>query len=123
MILGVGLDVTPISRIAAVVARHGGRFEQRVFTAAEQQYCRGRATPAQHYAARFAAKEAALKALGAPAGLALRELEVVSAPSGAPSLRLWGRAAAAAGRLGATRFHLTLSHAADLAVAVVVLEG
>mgnify|MGYP001589506149 CR=1 FL=1 len=123
MILGVGIDLTPISRVAAILARHGRRFEERVFTNGEREYCTGRAQPAQHFAARFAAKEAAIKALGAPKGLSWVELETVTGPNGAPGLRLHGHAAAAAGRLGIKAAHVTLTHAADLVAAVVILEG
>jgi holo-[acyl-carrier protein] synthase len=122
MIRGVGVDLCPVSRVTRILARHPGRFEERVFTPSERAYCESRAVPAQHFAARFAAKEAALKALGAPTGLSWHELEVV-AMGGAPRLALHGAAAAAATALGVRRAHLSLSHAGDSAVAVVVLEG
>lgn len=122
MIIGVGIDLCPVSRMGRALERHGGRFEARVFTAEERAACRGRGQPAQHFAARFAAKEALLKALGVPPGLSWHELEVVSAASGAPMLRLSGEAQAAAGRLGVTDLHLSLSHAGDMAAAVVIAE-
>jgi holo-[acyl-carrier protein] synthase len=122
MIRGVGVDLCPVSRVARILERHPGRFEERVFTPAERAYCGPRAVPAQHFAARFAAKEAALKALGAPAGVGWHDLEVV-ADGGAPRLALHGPAAAAATAQGVRRAHLSLSHAGDMAVAVVVLEG
>ncbi len=122
MIVGVGLDLCEVSRVAALLARWGERFAGKIFTAAEREYCRGRAHPAQHFAARFAAREAALKALAVPSGLNWHELEVRSAAGGRPALALSGAAASAAARLGVTRVHLTLSHAADVAAAVVILE-
>ncbi len=121
MIRGVGVDLCPVSRIARILERHPGRFEERVFTPAERSYCSSRGWPAQHFAARFAAKEAALKALGAPAGIGWHDLEVVS-EGGAPRLVLHGAAAAAAAGLGVRRAHLSLSHAGDAAIAFVVLE-
>lgn len=122
MIVGLGIDLTEISRIQAMLDRWGERFERRLFTDGERAYCRGRARPAQHFAARFAAKEATLKALSVPEGLSWHEMEV-DAGAGAPRLTLGGQAAAAARRLGVARAHLTLTHAADVAAAVVVLEG
>lgn len=123
MIVGVGIDLTPIPRVAALLDRWGERFARKVFTDGERAYCDRRGQRAQHYAARFAAKEAALKALGVPADLSWHELEVVSDGAGAPRLDLAGRAAEAAARLGARRAHLSLTHAGDMAAAVVVLEG
>jgi holo-[acyl-carrier protein] synthase len=123
VIVGVGIDLAPIGRFDGLLARWGDRLERKLFTEGERGYCRARGRPGQHFAARFAAKEAALKALGVPEGLSWHEMEVVCAPGGAPSLRLSGEAAAAAGRLGATRVHLSLTHAGDAAAAVVILEG
>jgi holo-[acyl-carrier protein] synthase len=119
----VGVDVTPISRMARALERHEGRLEERLFTVAERSYCRARALAPQHFAARFAAKEALLKALGVPSGLSWHELEVVSDDSGAPRVRLHGAAAEAAQRLGITHLHLSLSHAGDQAIAFIVAEG
>lgn len=123
MILGIGIDLTPVERIAAAMARHGGRFEGKVFTEGERAYCQAKARPAEHYAARFAAKEAALKALGVPEGLRWHELEVVSSSGGAPVLRLAGEAARAAAARGIVRMHLSLTHAGGQAAAVVVCES
>lgn len=122
MVVGIGIDLTPISRIEGLLDRWGEKLERRLFTDAERSFCRGRGEPAQHLAARFAAKEATLKALAVPPGLSWHEMEVVSAAGGAPTLVLRGEAGAAATRLGVTRSHLSLTHAGDLAVAVVVLE-
>ena len=123
MVIGVGIDLTPIDRVARMLARYPERFEEKVFTEGERAYCRARAQAAEHFAARFAAKEAALKALGVPSGLHWQELEVVSGAGGAPSLRLSGEAARAAARRGVTRLHLSLTHAGGQAAAVVVAEG
>jgi len=121
MIRGIGVDVVSVPRMAGVLKRRGDRFCARVFTEGERAYCRSRAEPAQHYAVRFAAKEAALKALGVPAGLCWHELEVVQ-EDGAPRIRLHGRAAEAADTRRSGRLHLSLSHSAETAIAMVVAE-
>jgi holo-[acyl-carrier protein] synthase len=123
MIVGVGVDLTPVSRMERALAAHPERLEARLFTDGERAYCRARAFAGQHFAARFAAKEAALKALGVPEGLRWHELEVVNAGDGAPRLVLTGNAAAAAARAGIRKLHLSLTHADDSAVAFVVAEG
>jgi holo-[acyl-carrier protein] synthase len=122
MIIGMGMDLCGIERMAGLVARNEGRFEARVFTEAERAYCRARGQPAQHFAARFAAKEALLKALGAPDGLSWHELEVFHTPEGRPALRLRGAARRAARKLGVQRLHLTLTHSEGMAVATVIAE-
>jgi len=122
MIVGVGLDLAEIPRVARLIARWGDRFRGKLFTAGERAYAEARAHPAHHYAARFAAKEAALKALGVPAGLRWHDLEVVKEGGRPPRLALHGAARAAADALGVGAVHLTLTHAADLAAAVVILE-
>ncbi len=123
MIVGVGIDLTPIDRIERLLGRYQGRFQEKVFTDGERAYCVARARPAEHYAARFAAKEAALKAMGVPPGLSWHELEVRSSPSRPPRLVLGGEAQRAALVLGVVRIHLSLTHAGGQAAAVVVLEG
>jgi holo-[acyl-carrier protein] synthase len=122
VIVGVGLDLTEIPRIEAMIERWGDRFTHKLFTPGERAYADDRAHPADHYAARFAAKEAALKALGVPDGLRWHELEVVKRGGARPELVLRGNAAEAAGKLGIERIHLTISHAADVACAVVIAE-
>lgn len=122
MIIGVGLDIVPIARVEALLDRHGARARDRLFSATERADCEARAHPAQHYAARFSAKEAVLKALGAPPGLRWVEMEIHSAPGGRPLLRLSGAAAAAAAAQGVETSHVTLTHAGGMAAAVVVLE-
>jgi holo-[acyl-carrier protein] synthase len=123
MIVGIGVDLEGVTRMAQALAKHEGRLEQRLFTDRERAYCRAKANAAQHFAARFAAKEAVLKALRVPDGLSWHELEVVCDADGAPHLELTGVAAEAAARLGVKTLHLSLSHAQDQAVAFVVAEG
>lgn len=125
MILGLGLDLVDVSRVARILGGPPGRAERflaRVFTSGERAFCDRCADRAERYAARFAAKEAALKALGVPAGLRFTELEVVRG-EGAPSLSLAGKAAEAARRLGVARVHLTITHDGGMAAAAVVAEG
>ncbi|HEY7954602.1 MAG TPA: holo-ACP synthase [Polyangia bacterium] len=123
MIVGVGIDLAPIGRMAEAMARHEGRLEARLFTDGERAFCRARAEPMQHFAARFAAKEATLKALRVPAGLSWHELEVMTDDHGAPRLELHGVAARAAESAGVRKLHLSLTHAGDQAIAFVVAEG
>ncbi|ACG73593.1 holo-acyl-carrier-protein synthase [Anaeromyxobacter sp. K] len=125
MILGLGLDVVEVARIQRILAgppARAERFLARVFAPSERAYCDARQDRATRYAARFAAKEAAVKALGTPEGVRWLDL-VVERGSGAPSLALDGLAADAARRLGVARVHLTLTHDAGVAVAAVILEG
>ena len=125
MILGLGTDLTEVPRIQRSLDRFGQRFLQRVYTPAEIAYCTSKKSAAQSLAARFAAKEAAAKALGTgiSRGIAWRDLEVTRAPSGKPSLQLHGRAAQIAAHLGVQRISLSLTHSAQLAIAVVIMEG
>lgn len=115
-VLAIGVDLTDVGRVRDALARHGGRFTGRVLSDREAAYCLSRPDPAPHIAARFAAKEAVIKCLGG--GCALREIEVVRALSGSPSITLHGRAATrAAGR----RVLISLSHLNDMAAAFAVL--
>jgi holo-[acyl-carrier protein] synthase len=125
MIVGVGTDLVQVARVWAVLERKGDRALRRLFTPAEVARCRGGRSPRESFAARFAAKEAFFKALGTGwgRGAAWAEVEVVSAPSGAPTLRLHGGAAALAAAAGVRRVHVSLTHTGDLAGAYVVLEG
>jgi holo-[acyl-carrier protein] synthase len=124
MITGSGIDAVEIGRIQHAMDRYGKRFLDRVYLAAEQAYCLRKRKSAESFAARFAAKEAAAKALGTGIsfGVSWLEIEVVREPSGRPSLRLHGRAAQIAGRLGVVRSSLSLTHTSEVAVASVVLE-
>lgn len=116
--LTTGVDIVEIQRVEQVVQRWGQRFLDRVFTEEEQSYCRGRAA---NLAVRFAAKEATMKALSTGArGVGWREIEVVRQKSGAPSLRLCGRALRRYQSLGLSQLALSLSHSRDYAVALVV---
>ena len=119
----MGMDLTEVPRIASMVERWGARFTGRVFTEGEREYALSRANSATHLAARFAAKEAALKALCVPPGLSWHEIEVVGGGHEPPLLVLRGRALAAADKLGVVRMHLTLTHTAEVAGAVVVAEA
>jgi len=126
VIVSIGVDIIEIRRVREVLARTP-RFRERVFTEAERDYCdsRGAAAAAQHYAARFAAKEAAFKALGTGwrGGLSWHHVEVASDEAGAPRLRLSGHARELFERLGATHAHLSLSHTNEHAVAQVIFES
>ncbi|MFN8062941.1 MAG: holo-ACP synthase [Vicinamibacterales bacterium] len=123
-IIGVGLDIVEVARVERAVRRWGDRFVTRVFTAGEVAYCRGRPSESLSFAARFAAKEAGMKALGTGRDHEVRwtDLEVVRLAA-APELILRGEAAEIARRLGVSRAWLTLSHTRTLAVAHVILEG
>ncbi len=125
MIVGLGMDVVDIARIRRIVEgprERAERFLARCFTQGERAYCHGARDHDARYAARFAAKEAASKALGAPEGIRWHDVEVIRA-GGAPALRLAGVAADAARRLGVGLVHVTLTHDAGVAAATVVLEG
>jgi holo-[acyl-carrier protein] synthase len=123
-ILGLGFDATDIPRIKAALERYGDRFLRRVFTDGEIAYCTRRKDPAPHLAARFAAKEAGMKALGTghSRGVLWKDLEVVRV-GGPPQLRLHGGAAARADRMGVQSSLLTLTHSESLAMAQVLLLG
>jgi len=125
VIVAIGIDLVEIARIEEVFNRRGERFRVRVFTEDEIIYCERRASKLASYAARFAAKEAAMKALGTgwAEGVGWRDVEVVSGPSGAPSLNLHGRALERMHEIGATKALVSLTHSGDLAMAEVLLEG
>ncbi len=125
MIVGTGVDITDVRRVAAAIQRFGKRFLERVFTEAEIRYCQSRRNSAERFAARFAAKEAALKALGTGwrQGIAWKEVEVRREPGGRPTVHFSGRAAEFAARLGTRRASLSLSHTAEQAIAQVILEA
>jgi len=122
MILGLGTDLVAIGRVEDVLSRHRERFLDRVFTPAERADCLSRARPATHLAARLAAKEAAMKALGTGWGLGIRwrEIEVHSGASVPPSLHLTGVARERAETLGIRQALVSLSHDGEYAIAVVV---
>jgi len=124
MIVATGIDLVEISRIEEIFLRRGDRFRDRVFTPAEIAYCESVASRFASYAARFAAKEALMKALGTgwTEGVAWRDIEVMRNESGSPQLKLSGRALEKLKEIGAGRTHLSLTHSRDLAMAQVILE-
>ena len=123
MIVGVGTDVLGVARMAAELGDRG--FRETVFTLDEIAYCESMRTPAQHYAARFAAKEALFKALGTDGetGMRWREVEVRRDASGRPTLALHGATRKLARGCEVGDVFVTLSHTSELAVATVVLES
>ena len=124
MIRGVGIDITDIERIQSLYTRHGRRFLQKVFTDQEIAYCENRFNPAQHFSVRFAAKEAAAKALGTGLmhGIAFRDIEVVS-HDGPPCIFLHKKAEETAQSLDISKIHLSMSHDRGCAVAIVIMES
>jgi holo-[acyl-carrier protein] synthase len=125
MVVGTGIDVVEIERVARSIERYGSRFLERVYTTAEIAYCqRKRRNAAESFAARFAAKEAGAKALGTGIGFGVtwRELEVGREPAGRPLLLLHGRAAEIAASLGVRRSSLSITHTRTQSTALVILE-
>jgi holo-[acyl-carrier protein] synthase len=124
MIIATGIDLIEISRIKAVFARSGDRFRDRVFTRSEIDYCESQGSPFSSYAARFAAKEAVMKALGKGwfDGVRWTDIEVIREDSGRPSIKLGAFALAQFNILGGERIHLSLSHSRELAIAQVVID-
>ena len=125
MIVGLGLDIAEIDRIEAAIKRHGVPFLERIYTASEVAYCEKHKNKYERYAARFAAKEAAMKALGTgwSNGVRWRDIEVVRAASGKPSLKLEGKAGEVAAKLGVKNIALTITHSGNLALAEVIFEN
>ena len=124
MILGVGSDLIDIRRIEAAIARFGDRFIDRIFTEAERRRCERRANPGPSYARRFAAKEAAFKAMerGWMGDISWKEIEVYNEPSGAPRIVFYGKALELIKEKKVVRAFVTISHIEEHATAVVVLE-
>ena len=125
MIVGTGIDIAEVPRIAESIERFGQRFLRRIFTEGEIQYCDSKANRVERYAARFAAKEAAMKALGTgwSRGVRWRDIEVVRPPGGRPTIKLNGKAAEFAEKLNARNIALSLSHTPEQAIASVILES
>ena len=125
MILGTGVDLVEIERLRKIIERQKDRFLLRVFTPEEQRFCNAHRDPAPHYAARFAAKEAVFKALGTgwAKGVTWLNVEVQREGQDPPRLALKGEALKHSRNLGVQRFHLSLSHSENCAVAMVILEG
>jgi holo-[acyl-carrier protein] synthase len=124
MVLGIGTDLIEIARIERSVERFGEAFLNRIYTPGEIAYCKAKKNSGESLAARFAAKEAAAKALGTgiSRGVSWREFEVRRSPGQRPELHLSGRARQIADRLGIQRLSLSLSHAQTLSIAVVIAE-
>lgn len=125
MIVGTGIDIAEVPRVAQALERFGERFLQRIFTPGEIHYCDSKANRVERYAARFAAKEAAMKALGTGwnHGVRWRDCEVVRAPGGRPTIVFHGRAGEFAAKLGVKNAALSLTHTSEQAFAQVILEG
>jgi len=125
MIVGTGIDIAEVARIRQSIARFGDRFLRRIYTPDEIRYCDSKANRVERYAARFAAKEAAMKALGTGWNHGVRWLdcEVVRQPGGRPSLAFHGKAAEFAAKLGVKNAALSLTHTSEQAIAQVILES
>lgn len=120
MVRGIGVDIIEIDRVSQVLARRGSAFVRHVFLDTEAAYCDSRRQPARHYAARFAAKEAVVKALAVKRGMTFlwKDIEIARSEEGAPSVRLTGRALLLATERGVSAIHVSLSHSDTHAVAM-----
>ncbi len=125
MIVGTGIDIAEVPRIAASIERFGRRFLERVFTPDEIRYCESKANKAERYAGRFAAKEAAMKAIGTGwnRGVTWQDVEVKRVPGSRPTILFHGKAAEVFDKLGAARAHLSITHTQESAMAQVILES
>lgn len=125
MIVGLGIDIAEVPRIREAIERFGARFLERIYTAGEIRYCDSKANRTERYAGRFAAKEAAMKALGTGwnHGVRWRDCEVVRMPGSRPTMHFHGKAGEFAARLGVKNAALSISHTADQAIAQVILEN
>lgn len=125
MILGTGVDIAEVSRIRESIERYGDRFLQRIFTEGEIRYCEAKAARFESYAARFAAKEAGMKALGTgwSHGIRWRDIEVVRPKGQRPTIQFHGEAAVIAAKLGAKNVALSITHTSEQALAHVILEN
>lgn len=124
MIIGTGIDIAEVPRVAAAIERFGQRFLQRIFTEEEIRYCQSKQNAAERFAARFAAKEAALKAIGTGwnRGIGWHEVEVRRERGQRPSIHFSGKAAIVFEHIGAKRASLSLTHTSEQAMAMVILE-
>jgi holo-[acyl-carrier protein] synthase len=125
MIVGTGIDIAEVPRIRRSLERFGDRFLKRIYTAGEIRYCDSKANRVERYAARFAAKEAAMKALGTgwSHGVRWRDCEVSRMPGGRPTINFHGKAGEIAARLGVKNTALSISHTEEQAIAQVILES
>jgi holo-[acyl-carrier protein] synthase len=122
--VGSGIDLCEVARIKDAIVRHGRRFLERVYTAREIAYAERKANLYERYAARFAAKEAGMKALGTGwrGGVGWRDFEVTNLPSGRPTLQFHGKASEIARQLGVENISLSITHTSTQAMAMVILE-
>jgi len=125
VIVGLGVDMEEITRLGDAIKRHGRIFLERIFTPAEIAYCQRHRDAVERYAARFAAKEATMKALGTGwgKGVRWRDIEVTRQPGGRPTIVLHGAAREHAERMGARHISLSISHSGNFALAEVILEN
>ncbi len=125
MIIGMGVDIAEVNRIQVAIERHGETFLRRLYTTKEREYCEGFRNKYERYAGRFAAKEAAMKALGTGwrRGVRWVDFEVVREKSGRPTIRLDGEARKIADELGVMRIALSITHTAEQALAQVIFES
>ena len=125
MIVGTGVDLCEVARIREAISRYGKRFIERIYTEREIAYAESKARRFERYAARFAAKEAGMKALGTGwhGGIRWRDLEVSNLPSGKPTLLFHGKAAERAAKLGVRNVSLSLTHTSEQGLALVILES
>ena len=125
MIVGLGTDLAEVRRVQAAIERHGQRFIERIYTPGEIAYVERKANRHERYAARFAAKEAGMKAIGTgwKRGVRWQDFEVRNLPSGRPTLEFHGVAAQFAAKLGVRNVSLSLTHTAEHAMAIVILES
>lgn len=125
MIVGIGTDLAEVRRIGDSIARYGERFLNRIYTSGERAYAESKANSAERFAARFAAKEAGMKAIGTGWNLGVRwqDFEVVNERSGRPKLVLHGVAEQIARKLGGERVSISLTHTSEIAFAMVILES
>ncbi len=124
-IAGIGLDLIEVRRVAALLKRHGNAFREKVFTPQEIRYCEGRRNSAEHYAARIAAKEAVMKALGTgwARGVGWLDIEVRRGRGGKPNLALKGKAKSLAAKRRVTTLHVSITHTRRHALAWAIAEG
>ena len=124
-VIGIGTDITECLRIAKMIERHGDLFINRVYTPQEISYCQRRKQVTEHFAGRWAAKEAVLKALGTGwrRGISWRDIEVVNEPGGRPTVRIYGGAKSVVDHLGITSVQISISHCRTHATAFAVATG
>jgi holo-[acyl-carrier protein] synthase len=125
VIVGVGIDLVEVDRIRSAIERYGRRFTDRIYTTAEIAYAERTANRYERFAARFAAKEAAMKAIGTgwKRGVRWQDFEVANLPSGRPTLQFHGIAAHVANSLGVRNIALSMTHTAEQGMAIVILES